>query len=182
MRLLAIALAALLTLGLALPAAMAEGPMQARRGRPASDRHPADLADVRILLEGTGLDRENASYRFSLEGAGKAFTRQPGGNLTALRAEIVAYAKLVDANGSLVKEGRIRLFLFAKEGADGNWTWHAMSVAHFPRGLPHLFLRGTSEGPQDGSLPLDGRGRVAVRADEGPLRVRLDVEGALTRA
>lgn len=181
MKLLPIALVALLALGLSLPAAIAERPMEARKARPVAERHGAELQDVSLRLNGTGIDRENATYTFSLLGKGKAMTRSPDGNVSAIRAELIVYGKLVDANGTLVKEGRFRLFLFAKQGEDGNWTWHAMSVGKIPRGLPHVMLRGTSPGIEDGALALEGKGRVAVRTDEGPLRVRLEVEGGLAK-
>lgn len=181
MKLVAIALVALLALGLSLPSALAERPMEARKARPAAERHHADLQGVSLRLEGTGIDRDNATYSFGLVGVGKAMTRGPEGNVSALRAELHAFGKILDANGTLVTEGRFRLFLFAKEGDDGNWTWHAMSVGKIPRGLPHLMMRGTSPGLEDGSLALEGKGRVAVRTDDGPLRVRLEVQGALAR-
>lgn len=181
MRILPLALAALLTLGVLLPGAIAERPSDAPRARMPAQRHMQDGYEVSLRIEGTGLDKSNETYSFSATGVGKAIARRPDGNVSAIRADLIVSAKLVDANGTVVKEGRVRMALIAREGDDGNWTWHAMSIGHFPRPLPQLLMRGTSTGPEGDTLPLAGHGRLLVRTEEGPLRLRLDVAGALEK-
>jgi hypothetical protein len=135
-----------------------------------------------ISLNGTMVTKDNVTYTFSLDGAGKGRYVKDGDKVERLGG--IAEARLVvkDANGTVVKDKVLRVMVRAHQGADGNWTWGLMTNPwHRPGG--HLVLRGDATRDARGVYLLDGKGGLGFKIDPElkPLRGHVQVSGQLVR-
>lgn len=146
----------------------------------------ANATPFHLEISGTGVDAENATYTITLVGDGRARLLQREGNLSGMKGLARLHGTIVDANGTVVKDGNVTVMVRARETEDGQWRWQLVSRGETRfAGVPKLLLRGGATGPADGALELDGAGFALVKPDQPDsdrLRLRLDVTGMVTRA
>ncbi len=138
-----------------------------------------------LELSGSGVGRDNATYKFTLEASGKGLERfNRDGELRALRGYMLAHVVIYNETGDVVKDGDMRLKVFARLTDDGEWKWQVQSWGKRADGMPRLVLRGDAEKLQPGVFQLDGAGHMTVKMDgderSTPIKVN-DVSGTFTR-
>lgn len=134
-----------------------------------------------INATGSGTSQTNATYTIEFAGDGRAHFKTWDEDRSALRGKAVVHYRILDVNGTVVKEGEGRVKVGAHSTSEGEWKWHLESVKK-KRGAPALSLHGTAT--RDGaSLDLTGEGKVVFKL-EGQDRatfVRLSVTGTLAK-
>jgi len=201
-RVLTTALVGLLLVGMSLPLVMAkpgdetrerpdradlrgeDRPMKNHTERPMLPKlRPSETFIVSISAQ--GLSQDNESYSISGEGRGIAKHRDDNGTVKTIAGFAKLNASLADENGTIVKEGTIRVRFIAHQNETGDWKWHLVSAGHTPRGLPKLFLHGENVTASEGVADLDGKGFAIVKVGEGDalqrLKLRLDAQIHLQR-
>lgn len=191
-RLGAVLFAALAVTALLVPIAAAE-PAYANRDQ-AADRRPTDRAThdrerpvpAAIRLDGVGTGADNATYNVSLLGHGLLRAHSLGENLTAFRGVAKVQGNVTAADGPTVAAtDGFRIYVRAVETSDGAWRWQLVSFARTPFfGIPRLALHGIGDGPENGTLAIQGAGFALVKSEptDERLRLRLDVAGSVSRA
>jgi hypothetical protein len=162
-----------------------ERPRRERDDRPDHPDRPArELKAFKISLSGTATTKDNETYRISLEGEGRARAHSRDGNLTDVKGIARLKAQLLDENGTVVKEGMLKVRFHAHKTAEGEWRWHLVAVGKSPRGFPNLVLRGTGGPSESGVIDLAGHGKAVVKLPDANHRtvLRLDVAGTVSRA
>ena len=138
-----------------------------------------------LSLSGSGVGRDNATYTFTLDAQGKgaSHVKDRDGDFRAFKGVMLANATVKDANGTVVKQGEIRIKVFAFKTDDG-WRWQVLSFAERDSGMPKLMLRGQAEKVGPGEFNLTGKGHAVVKLDGAekatPIKLR-DVVGVFTR-
>jgi len=134
-----------------------------------------------LELNGTAVGKDNATYTFTLSADGKGIERvkvrkdrNATDNATAngtsdpakfrYHARLLAHIVVKDANGTIVKEGDVRVQLFAK--SDGNQTKWILGSVEKKAGMPHLVLKGNVSSAGEGSFDLEGKGKIVFKAGE----------------
>ncbi len=178
-RLLAVgALALLLTAGLAAVASAAPDRMK-HDADPSAERpqHRGEPAEFTIELAGTATDQNNETYRVELtgHGVGKVNPRERGADVRGL---VFVHAKVLDANGSVIREGdSLARFMSESKGDSTHWRlvgFFGPMLAH----RPHLVIRGTANETAQGQWTLEGGGKAVVKLGPDAERAKLDLDVA----
>lgn len=150
------------------------------KDRPDKDRRPDHAFSLQ--MNGTGVGRDNATYRIELSGAGELRAKHRDDNLTGFKGAALVTYRIYDADGALLKTGDGRLKIRAHVNDEGEWKWKASSfkVRH---DRPIFGAHGTAS-LADGVLTLDGVGHFVFKKDGDrkatPVKLT-DVSGTLTR-
>ncbi len=142
--------------------------------------------NISLELSGSGMGRDNATYTFTIDASGKGLERmkERDGDFRVFRGVLLAKVVVKDGNGTVVKDGDVRLKLFARHTDDGNWTWQIVSFGKRPNGMPRLVLRGDAEKVAAGEFKLAGKGHMVIKLDGAekatPIKVT-EVSGKFTR-
>lgn len=140
-------------------------------------------SNTTLQLAGKGVGRDNVTYSFTIDAAGKGLWRlkDKGDDFTVFRGTLKAHGVVTAANGTVVKEGDFRVRLVARHTDEG-WKWQLVSVGERPNGMPRLVLRGEAEKISPGAFDLAGKGHAVLRVDGKALPVKLSgVTGTFTR-
>ena len=144
------------------------------------DHHrPYNLTKIELNITASGTDKDNKTWTIDLQGIGLAQNRTDNGTLEAFRGFVPMVAQLKDANGTIVKQGEVRVRIVAHQNETGVWSWHLVSVGKTPRGLPMLFLHGTNLTVSQGSASGDGHGFAMVKPTKEHKRVKIDLDAQL---
>jgi len=168
------------------PLAVAENEERQRPERTALDRpdgRPGPMPDGKafdIRFNGTATDKDNVTYTVEMRGVGYARVREAN-NTTDVMGIARLHARLVDADGNVVKEGDLRVRFHAHKVADADWKWKLIGFANHTRGFPQLVMRGT--GAEGMPIELEGHGKAWVRFPDERYRtgLKLDVTGEVSR-
>jgi hypothetical protein len=204
-RVLTVSIAALLLVGLTAPLVLAkpgddrpgrrDDEMRASHEPAAKGMLPGEKASERshrvrdafiISVSAQGLSADNESYSISGSGMGLAKSKMVNETVKAIHGFAKVNITLKDANGSIVKEGAIRVHFHAHQNETGDWTWRLVSAGKTPKGLPKLFLHGENVTLSEGQADLDGKGFALAKIQDGDetkrLRLRLDADIHLAKA
>ncbi len=203
--LLTASVAALLLVGLTAPLVMAK-PTDDRPGdrddrrqdgeRPMKGMLPGEHQNSRshrqvstflITVSAQGISQDNESYTITGEGTAIGKVRDRNDTMKAFAGFAKLNVTLKDENGTVVKEGTIRVRLVAHQNETGAWHWRLVSAMKTPSGLPKIFLHGDNVTLGDGSASLDGKGFALVKVvgeDDTVkrLRLRLDADVHIAKA
>lgn len=203
--LLTASVAALLLVGLTAPLVMAK-PTEDRRGdrddmrqsgeRPMKGMRASEHANNRshrqvdtflITVSAQGISQDNHSYTITGEGTAIGKTRDKNDTMKAFAGFAKLNVTLKDENGTVVKEGTIRVRLIAHQNETGDWHWRLVSAMKTPRGMPKIFLHGDNVTLGDGSASLDGKGFALVKVVKDDdtvkrLRLKLDADIHIAKA
>lgn len=140
-----------------------------------------------ISVNAQGISQDNETYTITGEGTAVGKARDRNDTMKAFAGFATLNVTLTDANGTLVKEGTIRVRLVAHQDEDGDWNWRLVSAMKTPRGMPKIFLHGDNVTLGDGSASLDGTGFALVKVvgeDDAVkrLRLRLDADVHIAKA
>ncbi|MBI2078924.1 MAG: hypothetical protein HYT80_11240 [Euryarchaeota archaeon] len=185
MKALTLGLAAVLLVGLTIPFAVAEpddrpAARDARkpdRDLPAEKRRDAGRTNFTISITATGLDRDNRTYTLEASGEGVGKARQ-GENRSGLHGFARLHVRILDENGTLVKEGDVRVHVVMIQKDDGV-KWELSSFMRTPKGLPKLALRGHNGTVVDDVADLEGHGFALFKPDDAEKRVRLKLDAVV---
>lgn len=120
-----------------------------------------------LSLSGAGIARDNETFTFTLEAAGKARGKLTKDNEThGYRGVLGAHGVVTDSNGTVVKEGDFRVKLLIHPAENGTWVWKVVSFAQRSNGMPRVVLRGEAEMTAEGAFELSGAGHMVVRMEE----------------
>ena len=205
--LLTTSIVALLMVGLTAPLVLAKptderpGPredMRESHERPSRDMLPGEAAKASnrshrhvdtflITVSAQGISQDNESYTLTGEGSAIGKIRERNETVKAFAGFAKLNVTLKDANGTIVKEGTIRVRLVAHQNETGAWHWRLVSAMKTPAGLPKVFLHGENVTLGDGSASLDGKGFSMVKVvgeDDSVkrLRLRLDADVYIAKA
>lgn len=148
------------------------------------DRPRGERRAYNLTLSGNGVDRENATYTIELVGTIEGKVRFHDGNATHFKGRGILHGRLLDANGTVLKEGDLRVKMKAHEDADtGEWKWHLEAVKKRPKHWKVLNLRGDATEGEAG-FDLVGHGKAVAKfdPDRRATPIKLDVRGTLVRA
>jgi hypothetical protein len=155
------------------------------RGRVQLDDAQRNLVPIAIELSGIGVDADGNTYDVNASGKGLAKTFFRQGHLAGVFGYARMDADITDANGSIVKEtGGFAVKFVAHRTADRSWHWSMESRASDAYGgNPKLSLAGKSGGPDNGTLPIEGKGYAIILPDgaDQRLTLRLEVAGVVER-
>lgn len=179
-----LALVAPLFLAMLVPVAAAEQDRDRRGPEHPEKKEMRPGQGILVSLNGTATDRENRTFQFELRGEGKAQARNHEGNVTDLRGRLLLDVRLLDENGTVVKNGTLRA-RFHAHLTDEGWKWKIEAVGKKPRDLPRLGIRGEAS-PTDaaGVWDLSGKGKAVTRLPDEDHRtvLSLKVAGTAQRA
>lgn len=134
-----------------------------------------------LQLNATGT-RDNVTYHLSVDADGMAKKKDRDGNFTKARAFLAAHVVVKGANGTVLREGDLRLKLKLHMAEDGNWTWHLLAVGKKGKDMPKLGLKGDATQQPDGTFALEGAGKMVFKPNEEKrsIPVKLETSGRLT--
>ncbi|HLE47497.1 MAG TPA: hypothetical protein VI818_04300 [Candidatus Thermoplasmatota archaeon] len=186
MKALTFGIATLLLVGLTIPVAMAHPDdrpalREARKadgGLPAEKRRDANRTNFTIAITATGVDRDNQTYTLEATGRGIGKSRE-GDNQSGFHGFAKLHVRVLDANGSLVKEGDIRVVVVAHQDEDGEWKWRIVSFLRTPRGMPKLVLRGENGTIENGVGDLEGQGFATFKPLDADKRIRVKLDATV---
>jgi hypothetical protein len=140
--------------------------------------------NITVDLSGSAVvKKDNLTYTFTLDADGKGLVRMKNGTAQAFAGRLMAHVVVSAANGTVVKEGDLRVRVFAHLNDEGNWTWAVESVGKRPSGVPRLVLHGQAEKTAEGAFSLSGKGHAVYKTDDDkkarPAKLA-DVEGTFT--
>ena len=155
-------------------------------GEKASERSHRVREAFIISVSAQGLSADNESYTIDGSGRGLAKSREVNETVKAIHGFAKLNLTLKDANGSIVKEGTVRVHFHAHQNETGDWSWRLVSAGKTPRGLPKLFLHGENVTISGDQMDLDGKGFALAKIQDGDetkrLRLRLDADVHLAKA
>lgn len=151
----------------------------------AANRSHRHVDTFLITVSAQGISQDNESYTITGEGSAIGKVRDKNDTMKAFAGFAKLNVTLQDANGSVLREGTIRVRLVAHQNETGDWHWRLVSAMKTPSGLPKLFLRGDNVTLGDGSASLDGAGFALVKVvgeDDAVKRLRLKLDANVSIA
>lgn len=158
-------------------------PEKIDRARHRLGPEPPRGGDFTLNVTGSGLSPDNGTYEVELRCKGHAQGKTSDDGLSRFRGRAVCRFQITDANGTVVKDGRVRVMVRGFEKAEGEWKWELNTFRQKHR-MPKLVLHGNATPSDDGVLELAGTGHAVFHKD-GERRatpLKLVVEGSLARA
>jgi hypothetical protein len=130
-----------------------------------------------LQLNGTATDQDGNVYRVEISGDANGRARASGeSGITQFRGVAKLDVKLIDANGTVLKEGQLRAKIGGK-ATDGEYKWHL--IAGKNRAMPKLGLRGSATPIEAGGFDLAAQGKAVVKLGDERSVLELNVTGTL---